>query len=392
MLSSPPSPLFSFSVSAHHPRSYSASPPEGSSPDVTSRHGAIPICARRPASPVLSDTPTSKWDVEQWRRGNTKRARDWETHVRSYFHRYLSEGSTVNSHSYIALFQAAMQGHNPLDAPICAGNRARTTLPSSSAAFHFSQRTRKSEPRNARRASLRTAPEMAYHSAPVALSEDLTRMRTDALSDLHRLVAETGEGMVSRMRDWERARTCTERDMDEDEEMEGPRKRKPRTMSMSDVEIDMEVAQPSFLGGSPPSSASDTWETDTDEEDDIEFSLHSSPSISSSFASIGTPALSHTLGTSANSSLASLPLPPSITAHAGTEFTGLEAPSAEPFRGATPRPRLVHLSSSSSRSEKAIAALTLALANGAGGVNDYQDLLQLDPQAVMEESQVGDMW
>jgi hypothetical protein len=50
----------------------------------------------------------------------------------------------------------------------------------------------------------------------------------------------------------------------------------------------------------------------------------------------------------------------------------------------------VSLTSSASRTEKAIAALSLAIANGAAGLGDYDTLR--DIPSVMIDSQVGELW
>jgi hypothetical protein len=50
------------------------------------------------------------------------------------------------------------------------------------------------------------------------------------------------------------------------------------------------------------------------------------------------------------------------------------------------------MSPSSSRSEKAIAALSLAMANGAGGLNDYSALRAKEIPPIIEDSQVGELW
>jgi hypothetical protein len=48
---------------------------------------------------------------------------------------------------------------------------------------------------------------------------------------------------------------------------------------------------------------------------------------------------------------------------------------------------------SASRSEKALAALTLALANGAGGLNDYEPLLSMqDDSSSLRDYNVGELW
>ena len=50
--------------------------------------------------------------------------------------------------------------------------------------------------------------------------------------------------------------------------------------------------------------------------------------------------------------------------------------------------------SAASLSEKAIAALTLVMSNGAGGINDYAAVRSLEASrlASLDESLVGEMW
>lgn len=80
-----------------------------------------------------------------------------------------------------------------------------------------------------------------------------------------------------------------------------------------------------------------------------------------------TPSLTHT--SSANSSIVSLTLPPTASS------------SGESY------------SAYSSRSEKALAALSLAMANGAGSITeDYEALRALQPILAIDESEVGEMW
>lgn len=88
-----------------------------------------------------------------------------------------------------------------------------------------------------------------------------------------------------------------------------------------------------------------------------------------------TPALTHA---SASSSLVSLALSAPVTHD--------QSPHAA-SAGSLPGP-------SASQSEKAIAALTLAMSNGAGGLNDYSDALHLEGEQhlPMDASLIGDMW
>jgi hypothetical protein len=55
--------------------------------------------------------------------------------------------------------------------------------------------------------------------------------------------------------------------------------------------------------------------------------------------------------------------------------------------------KALNLPSSASRSEKALAALTLALANGAGGLTDYEPLLAVkDDSSSIGDYHVGELW
>jgi hypothetical protein len=102
-----------------------------------------------------------------------------------------------------------------------------------------------------------------------------------------------------------------------------------------------------------------------------------------------TPELSLTLTNSTNSSLMSLPLAPS------TSSSSPIYPRSQPgsrhlvqrYGGA-----VLPLALQASREEKAIAALTLAMANGAGGVNDYDDIIDETPSSNVDSEYAGDLW
>jgi len=110
-------------------------------------------------------------------------------------------------------------------------------------------------------------------------------------------------------------------------------------------------------------------------DDDSMDLVDDSPSSTSVIASSpGAPALSHSFTNSTNSSFVSLP---------GPSF-GVHSMSSPP-RHHPLRPTL-------SRSEKAIAALSLAMANGAGGLNDYAALRVMEAPPIIEDSLVGELW
>ena len=249
----------------------------------------------------------------------------------------------------------------------------------------------------------------------------LTHLRSNAFWELHRAVAENGEGFIKRMRDYELLRSksdaylrakrnerrgrkrsslaCVPRktlslhrqpagdtdDVDDDDDDDDVQillqplsqrsYHKKRAASLDSVDEGLNQdnsSSPSTRSGrcSSPSPES-SFMCHSDDE------LHISgvprplfPSPSHRFSPSSTPALSHTLSNSANSSLVSL---------------ALLSPTQSTLNPS--RPVL-----SSSRSEKAIAALSLAFANGAGGLTDYEALLAIQATPALDNGQVGEMW
>lgn len=243
-------------------------------------------------------------------------------------------------------------------------------------------------------------------------SHDLTylsNLRSHAFEELHRTVTETGEGLIQRMRDYELLRsksdihmvsrrgreqsshgmlsqkTLSQRlqliDADNEEvqillpqiSSPGNFRRKKRAVSLGPGDCSSKPFTESEWLASPALHPGSTYHSD-----DEHMSSVGSPSLACSTTTsrhrrptASTPALSHTLSNSTNSSLVSLNLPPPIPCDSNR----------------SPRPGPV-----STRSEKAIAALTLAMANGAGGVVDYQALLAIQATPSLDNSQVGEMW
>jgi len=138
---------------------------------------------------------------------------------------------------------------------------------------------------------------------------------------------------------------------------------------------------------SPPDNACDSSATSDDESDasgrpvdrthSRQTSSASSKRASDPSAVSNTPALSHTYSTSASSSIVSLPLPSPLQASADQQNSS---------------PQVAWFSPNASRSDKAIAALTLAMANGVGGINDYQAILALQGHSADESAEVGELW
>jgi hypothetical protein len=263
---------------------------------------------------------------------------------------------------------------------------------------------------------------------------DLTQLRSDAFCELRRSVAENGEGLVLRMRDYEDSRSRskmyskakeaqrrgrkqkslsvrpkkpvdqTDRsDAEEDVQIfagvqsgnksfTASRKQRAQSLGMMDLDSDISGLDGSERCYSPGATCDSFHSTyPSDDEDNqrkgAQFPSSSfSPCMSTAPNIAFTPALSHTYSNSANSSLVSLPLPPPVS---------LSHPSSDPYSSMfqfTPRRHSHLVPLSASRSERAIAALTLAMANGAGGLNDYEAIRAIQAPPVLEDCQVGELW
>lgn len=214
------------------------------------------------------------------------------------------------------------------------------------------------------------------NSHPAIVDQDVSALHSYAFWELHQNITEASEGFVQRMRDWESSRPQAPRQA---HRLSSPfpsyisargRETAPRTSSPSEVN-------------------SEEDDLNSDGEDDVLIlSDETSSAIrASSFGAAGSPRkrvrslgemdldlpqttptippeLSHTVASSSTSSLLSLsPLPT--------------------------------MPSPSSREEKVIAALTLALANGAAGLNDYsavREALGVSAPHADGAAEVGEMW
>ena len=266
-------------------------------------------------------------------------------------------------------------------------------------------------------------------------TDNADQLRTDAFWELQRSVAESGEGLVSRMRDWESSQTqpsslLPSSDSHRRRSSSGaplqPQSVWTRKRSLpgqgwpsdslaeddsdaSDDEDDIQIisGQPASLDTScnrgPPQKKRAFSLSVMDVDYPVPFDPYSTPDSSERCSSpvdthftgvsevysddeeeggSSPPALTHAYTNSASSSLISLPLPPPrIQLHSS------HPPSA--FSGHN----TLCVPSTASRTEKAIAALSLALANGAGGLNDYESLRATESKtSAQDESLVGEMW
>jgi len=212
------------------------------------------------------------------------------------------------------------------------------------------------------------------NSHPVIIDQNVSALHSYAFWELHQSITDASEGFVQRMRDWESSRPQaprqTHRFSSPFPPYIAPRGRDiiPRTSS-------------------PPEVNSEDDDLGSDDEDDVLIlSDETSPATRASslcaasppkkrVLTLGdmdldspqtTPELSHTAASSSTSSLLSLSPPP---------------PAAMP--------------SLSSREEKVIAALTLALANGAAGLNDYsavREAIGVSAPHADSAAEVGEMW
>ncbi|KAF4605347.1 hypothetical protein EYR40_004131 [Pleurotus pulmonarius] len=83
----------------------------------------------------------------------------------------------------------------------------------------------------------------------------------------------------------------------------------------------------------------------------------------------------------------------SISVHSSPSTTAsIPFPSSESSASLSYSADPPALEYSPSRSDKALAALTLALANGAAGLTDFAAVQALHVPLAMDECQVGDMW
>ncbi len=395
-------------TSPHRRRSHSTSSPQSSHQFAVEK--LRPSSKRaRPSTPRIPSYKDfaldQKLDVDRWRNGKrARRDRSVSTISFSGEHNILSLVSKISGSTPRGpcLFGASsvFREESALALPLSP------CLPSTSDAFHlFSGRSRQTSStchlsRTPDNVSVIPVEETSTDA------EDLNKLRSDAFCELQRSIVDSGEGLVSRMRDWEESRSR-------------PSYRLPRP-SRNHLEAERGRQQSSFVH--QPTCSHPGLEQNDSDEDDIQIVSEGSPSVSSlpwgppwpkKALSLGdmdidepesergeserctspsdlnsglsyyayeddAPSLSSTYTSSTNSSLTSLPLhshsPSSPQAQSYLSFGVPSAPSP---------------------SEKAIAALTLVIANGAGGLNDYEAVRAVDsqsPSVSRDESLVGEMW
>lgn len=188
-----------------------------------------------------------------------------------------------------------------------------------------------------------------------APSRDIDQLRLHALTELQRSVVETGEGFVDKMRDWETHRqreTMTHRGL--------KRSRSMMTRRTSDPTDDLEDVM--ILDSAPADEEVHSW----------------NPRKKRALSVDLVDGLDATLSEAT----------PSATADDDIESCSRSSIGALP-----PSDVPSHTDIPSSYSDKAVSALTLAFANGACGISDYQAVLDAyNHTHYGEESHVGELW
>lgn len=321
--------------------------------------------------------------------------------------------------------------------PVFAATPADFLLFPSSRASHWETTSIKSRSKSTHSFDFPVAPSQSDFS-----EVEVARLRSDALWELHRSIAENGEGLVKKMRDFEdsrsklgiynRARALQKRRAKRRHAPSAPVTRSIRRPSSSENDEDDIQIYSGELCSLPISRqkrASSLGLMDTD-NDDVRGESASSfsectgqASIHTSFSNDDVDDLSrHSFNTTFPSSSDALHSTSSSPAYKYSAYTTASSPASGPsinspashfdalfpsttdhnlIFGAPSHPTATslascqetpYLSSSASRTEKAIAALSLAIANGAGGLSDYEAVRDLDSSPVMVNSQAGELW
>ena len=308
------------------------------SPSLVSNHTRKESRRRRiqdHSGPCLP--PSRHWEVELWRRSQG----------------ITSSHSEVGSQAYIV--------HSPMTDLIAQSSisvssyRPRIpspTLPSSPAAFDLIVPLSSPGPRA--RSSTVTPRRQSYRPDP-APSHDLDRLRFNALTELQKSVVENGEGFVDKMRHWE---THREREAIPDRGL-----KRSRSMMARRISDPMDDSDDVMILDSTSDEEVHFWESPRKKRAlsvDIVDALDAAPSEAT----------------------------PSTLTDDDADSCSRDSISAVPPSDLPPYPNIP-----SSYPDKAVSALTLAFANGACGINDYQAVLDAcNHTHYGEESHVGELW
>lgn len=322
-------------------------------------------------SSFSDDSSSSNWDLDIWRQAKRRRRDSLVSRFINYAAcTYHSDESSLSKPSARNGSHMDIDQFTTMPSTSSGTTARRTTLPSTSIAFQLF-------PMAGRRSTKTRRSSCQSDSGDIALNDrdaDLRGLRTSAFWELHRSVAESGEGFVRRMQDLENSLS------------------RPDILSKG-RESTLIGKRRSSIIPSPPCSArlDQMCDCSDDDEDDVqildgEVGVNQWSQISSSFRdSSQVPLAYRTDDEEATSSSISVHSSPSTTT--SIPFPSSDSSTSLPY-SADPSA----LEYPSSRSDKALAALTLALANGAAGLTDFAALQALHVPLAMDECQVGDMW
>ncbi|KIK95378.1 hypothetical protein PAXRUDRAFT_827071 [Paxillus rubicundulus Ve08.2h10] len=375
-------------------------------------------------APSVLDSPSQPYNLDFWRTGKRPR-RDFSPSRATGNSTPSSAGSCSSGASYSA-------PHTP-------------PFPASSAGFVLFPG--RSLSRGDRGAQNPHSPSSFASSLPDDVCEsselELARLRSEAFWELQRSVEENGEGFVKRMREIEHSRSKSvqhsrargiERRRRKRYSPSVPTTRATRKTSLSDDDDDVLILSSDVTSGSifhprqrrssslgameesdfqshigmnsfarlssvspipgiihPFSFTQDTSRTHShaNNHDQATEPFTSSSTLSESTSLAYTNAF-----TSApfHSSLDSLPPPPTALSSSSPCRDDVGVRSRAPVLPPPPyHPSVCPVPNFASSTEKAIAALTLAMANGAGGLGDYEAVRALDPSSA-DDFQAGELW
>ncbi|KAI0304909.1 hypothetical protein BC826DRAFT_1100670 [Russula brevipes] len=285
-----------------------------------------------------------QWDLDSWRRGKRPRTQQ------------------------VSPLLAASGDDQPVLEVTTPTDVTSTPLfPSTSAAFDL-------RPRSSRPSLSQFHRRPTPH--PVTPDQNVSDLHSYAFWELHQGITEASEGFVQRMRDWESSRpqvSC------QTHRLSGPF---PSNVSPRGREFTSRTS-------SPLETTSEDEDLDSGDEDDVLILSDETSSVTrgSSLCAASSPTnRARSLGDMDLDSPQMVPTIPSGFPHttANSSTSSLLSLTPPPF---LPPP--------SSREEKAIAALTLALASGAAGLNDYsavREALGVSAAHADGASEVGEMW
>jgi len=240
-------------------------------------------------------------------------------------------------------------------------------FPSTSAAFDL--RPRNSHPKLSQ-------PHRKPNSHPVLTDQNVSDLHSYAFWELHQSITEASEGFVQRMRDWESSRPQMSRQAHRFgapfPPYSPPRGREftPRTSS-------------------PLEATSEDDDLDSDNEDDVLILSDETSSVTRATSSCSASPPKERARSLGDMDLDSPQITPTIPPE--LSLTAACSSTSSLLSLAPPPP----MHPPSSREEKAIAALALALANGAAGLNDYSAVREaLGASAAHADgaSEAGEMW